>query len=372
MSLLLDALRRAEQEKQVRQGAQPPPAKPALELAPIATPESAAAARAQPSSSGAAAAMKPATPSAGSRKFLWIGAGVVALVAVAIGGYVWYSISALAPAPIARAPAPRLISPAPPPPAAEAPAPEKAEATTATTPGPPQRAPEPERRSSARAAEGRVTPENTDTAESAATPAMLQPARPADRARLAPQIASGYAALRAGDLATAQRDYAAAVDAEPSNIDALLGLATVEARSARPEAAVVLYRRALEVDPRNATALAALATLAEPIRAESLEQRLVSELAQNPRSAALNFMLGNLYAGQALWAQAQASYFEAHRLDPGNPDILHNLAVSLDRMGQPKVAATYYRKALEAARVQATQFDAAAVTRRLGEIERVK
>jgi hypothetical protein len=48
---------------------------------------------------------------------------------------------------------------------------------------------------------------------------------------------------------------------------------------------------------------------------------------------------------------------------------VHNLAVSLDRMGQPRLAAQMYRRALEAARAQATQFDTAAVERRLAELE---
>ena len=80
-------------------------------------------------------------------------------------------------------------------------------------------------------------------------------------------------------------------------------------------------------------------------------------------------MLGNVYASQSLWTQAQAAYFEAHRLDPGNADIAHNLAVSLDRIGQPRIAATMYRRALDASRTQATQFDPAAVQRRLAELE---
>jgi uncharacterized protein HemY len=100
-----------------------------------------------------------------------------------------------------------------------------------------------------------------------------------------------------------------------------------------------------------------------------LEQQLSREIAQHPNSAPLHFMLGNVYASQSLWTQAQSAYYEAHRLDPGNADILHNLAVSLDRLGQPRVAATMYRRTLEATRSQATQFDAAAVQKRLDEIE---
>jgi Tfp pilus assembly protein PilF len=199
---------------------------------------------------------------------------------------------------------------------------------------------------------------------------MLQPARAADRPRIAPEISSGYASLQRGDLAAAKREYTAALAADKDSLDATLGLATVEARGGRMDAAVVLYRRALEIDPRNPTALAGLASLSDLTRPEVLEQQLTREIALHPESASLHFMLGNVYASQALWTQAQASYYEAHRLDSSNPDILHNLAVSLDRLGQPKLAASMYHRALEATRSQATQFDAAAVRKRLDEIER--
>jgi Tfp pilus assembly protein PilF len=305
--------------------------------------------------------MKPSAQAPGSRKMLWIAGGVIILLILVGAAYVWYSISGLSPSPaVARAPAPRplVAAPAPPP---ETPAASKAEASIQATPPPASKAPANERRE-------RV-PESTMPA---ASPALLQASRPAERSRIAPEVARGYAALRNGDLATARREYSAALATEPSNLDATLGLATVEGRSAKGEAAAALYRRALEVDPRNATAFAGLAALAEPGRAESLELQLLKEIARHPGSAALHFMLGNVYASQSLWVQAQASYFEAHRYDANNPDILHNLAVSLDRVGQPKVAATYYHRALESARTQATQFDTAAVTKRLGEIERAK
>ena len=41
-------------------------------------------------------------------------------------------------------------------------------------------------------------------------------------------------------------------------------------------------------------------------------------------------MLGNLYADQSQWAPAQQAYFQAHHLEPDNPDYAYNLAVGLD------------------------------------------
>ena len=198
---------------------------------------------------------------------------------------------------------------------------------------------------------------------------MLLPSRAALRPRVPAEVQEGYDALRLGDLAKARRSYAAALANDPGSLDALLGLATVEARGGSREAAAALYRRALEVDPRNASALAGLAALAEGTRPEALESRLLRDLAEQPGSAPLQFMLGNLYASEGRWGDAQAAYFEAHRIEPGNSDIAYNLAVSLDHLGQGRTAAGFYRKALEATGAQAATFDPAAVARRLGELE---
>jgi len=365
MSLLLDALKRAEQEKQSRPGEGHPvhAAKPALELAPIKGPDHGRAGPAGPVSPPVAAAppiSKPAATTGGSRKVLWIGAAIVTVAIVVGVGYVWYSISSLGPSPAVRTPVARPIvatpvatapAPAEPAPAAVAPSPMKAEAHVA--PAPPLRAPQ------------RVAPE-PDRVEP--VPAMLQPTRVADRPRIAPEVSAGYAALRRGDLGTARKEYQAALSADNANLDAALGLATVEARAGKGEAAAALYRRALEIDPRNATAIAGLAALTEAARPEALEQHLLREISQHPNSASLQVLLGNAYAAQSLWMQAQSAYFEAHRLDPGNPDIAYNLAVSLDRIGQPALAAKMYHRALDAAGTQSGQFDAGAVQRRLAEI----
>ena len=367
MSLLLDALKRAEQDKQAsqagRENAGPhlvAAGKPTLELHPISPPEAAPApARAAPQS------IAPAVAPARNRRGLFWAAGVIIVLVIAVAvGYVWYSIAALAPRPSAgaRAPAPRPLTPVASAdlPRAIAPVLENAALDRRAPPAAPP----------TRMAERTAPASEAATRNSAPTPAaLLQPSRAAERARVVPEIAAGYEALRRGDLATALRAYAAAAAADPANLDAALGLATAEARAGNRESAAAHYKRALDVDPRNATALAGLAALMDFSRPDALEPQLLRDIAQHPDSAALNFMLGNLYASNARWSQAQVAYFEAHRLEPGNADILHNLAVSLDHLGQSRVAAGFYRRALEAARDQAAAFDPASVTRRLADLE---
>jgi tetratricopeptide (TPR) repeat protein len=192
----------------------------------------------------------------------------------------------------------------------------------------------------------------------------------APKPTVAPDVAQGYRALVTGDLESARRHYTAAIDADPANLDAELGLATVEARAGNVALAAGAYRRALELDPQNATALAGLAALADDSRPEALESALRADIARHPESAALELTLGNLYAAHGRWAEAQAAYFEAQRLQPENADVAYNLAVSLDHLGQKRAAADFYRRALEARRTQGAQFDAAAASRRLAELAR--
>ena len=427
MSLLLDALKRAEQEKLARgerpeseSGSkqnssgrpQPASAPTGLELQPIGS-ESANNGAAHGNHGGVKvggspqaaqvvfqAKNAPAANEPRSRGML-VGTmvGGILILVIAAGAYVWHTIRTLTPQPIAQVrPRPPLEGPlaGAPPAAADAspvfvPAePGATRMPSPTPPGPPANA----------AAPGASTSVTTASAAPSRGPAaqlaVIEPPKPpGDPARaveqvlreaaLAPplrlersaeppkvprDISAGYDSLARGDLAAARQSYAAALATEPASIDALLGMATVEAQSGNRSAAAYNYRRVLETDSRNVTALAGLAALADYSRPEALEAQLREDLARNPDSAPLRFALGNLYASQARWTEAQAEFFESYRLDPGVADVLYNLAVSLDHLGQPRLAVEFYARALDASRRQPTQFDPAPVARRLAELGR--
>jgi tetratricopeptide (TPR) repeat protein len=111
------------------------------------------------------------------------------------------------------------------------------------------------------------------------------------------------------------------------------------------------YVRILQVNPRHGAAQGALIGLmgrANPVESESRLKQLIS---REP-SAFLHFILGNLYADQSLWAQAQQAYFQAHHLEPDNPDYAYNLAVGLDHISQRKLALDFYRSAEQLAASQ--------------------
>lgn len=167
-------------------------------------------------------------------------------------------------------------------------------------------------------------------------------------ATVPPLLAAAYAALEANHLDQAQRLYDQLLRAEPKNIDALLGRAAIAAQEGNTDEATRHYLRILELDPRHALAQSGLIAIlgrADPLAAET---RLKQLIAREP-APFLYFTLGNLYADQSLWAQAQQAYFQAYHLEPANPDYAYNLAVGLEHLGQPRLALDLYRRAVQLA-----------------------
>jgi len=190
-------------------------------------------------------------------------------------------------------------------------------------------------------------------------------------ARVNPGVATGYAAYQSGDLERARSAYQQALRAEPKNIDALLGMAAVELHARQYASADRYYQRVLRLDPRNPHAHAGMLALRnqemDPVVAES---RVKSLIARDPAADGLQFTLGNQYAQQGRWGEAQQAYFKALAGDPKNPDFAYNLAVSLDHLRQVKPALQHYRLALQLAESRSAAFDAAAARTRIAQLER--
>lgn len=169
-------------------------------------------------------------------------------------------------------------------------------------------------------------------------------------------LLSAYEHFQAERWSQAEQAYGVVLAGDPGNRDARLGLAALAARTGDRNMAIDQYRELLRINPRDATAFAALAAL-EQVQDGNSESELKLRLAEQPNSAHLHFTLANLYAAQRRWPQAQQAYFEAQRLAPDNADYAFNLAVSLEHLGRPGPAVEYYRRALQLARSQAVQFD---------------
>ena len=205
----------------------------------------------------------------------------------------------------------------------------------------------------------------------AALPRLAEPAVAQTRQapQVHPKVDTGYAAYLAGDLPTARADYQSALREDAGNRDALLGLAAVDVRSGRYEAAEAAYLRLLQADPNDAHAQAGLIALrASRLDPLATESRVKTLLAADPGANVLYFTLGNQLAQQGRWAEAQQEYFKAYAADPDNADFAFNLAVSLDHLRQSKLALDYYRRAIALAEKRAASFDLAAARNRAAQL----
>ncbi len=181
-----------------------------------------------------------------------------------------------------------------------------------------------------------------------------------------PALLDAYQAYQRGDYVTATQGYRQVLSSDAHNRDALLGLAAIAQQQGQDDTAQGYYRQLLALDPRDPAAQAALMTYSPD--EGNTESRLKLLLAEQPRSATLHFALGNYYAAQSGWGDAQQYYFNAHTLEPSNAQFTFNLAVSLDHLGQRKLASQYYQQALQLDVSGHSGFDHAQAQQRLNEL----
>jgi predicted Zn-dependent protease len=161
------------------------------------------------------------------------------------------------------------------------------------------------------------------------------------------QLSEAYDAFQRGDIKTAQRIYVQVLKTEPNNRDALLGLAGISLQQGHSEKAQYYYQRVLEFYPQDSHGQVGLVNALAQSAPEYSESQLKSLLKESPEASYIYFSLGNLYARQGRWAQAQQAYFSAYQYDVHHPDYAYNLAVSLDQINQPRLALSYYQKSLQ-------------------------
>jgi Tfp pilus assembly protein PilF len=217
-------------------------------------------------------------------------------------------------------------------------------------------------------------PQGTDLVESAPRQAerplqegvRVRPTEAGDATQA--RLTEAYDALQRRDLERARTLYESVIAADDRNIDGMLGLAATSWQQGQADRASDQYYRVLQLDPQNAAAPAGLIGLSGQVDPVASESRLKQLIARDP-SALLYASLGHLHASQSQWSNAQQAYFQAHQLEPTNPDYAYNLAVGLEHVGQRGIAVGYYRKALDLARARGRAgFDADQVTARVAKL----
>ena len=140
--------------------------------------------------------------------------------------------------------------------------------------------------------------------------------------------------------------YAQALQLEPYNRDANLGVAAVAMKTGNYPVATLRYRHLLSLDPVDVVAFSALLNLAAVTRNPVMENEMILHSSQHRDYPALHAALGNYYSQTDRWVMASQSYAAAVGLSPDTADYLYNLAVTLDNLGDSQAAIDTYERAL--------------------------
>lgn len=369
MSLLLDARKKSQEAQAAQDGAG---TRPKVELSLEEHPNEAKPAVAVPqtaSSSGSsetariagknlfsAKSSSTASAIAGINRKLLLALGGTVILLTAGGSYVWYVSSATTPPshPAVRAPAPTTNAQQTPAIADTrsiiVPSPEIVSSKPANTKQP------------MRTARSATKAPSQQSGSSAPMHIEQHPPESID-----PLLNSAYLAYREGKFDQAQQLYREALKLDERNNDALLGLAAIAQRRGADSTAANYYAKVLELNPRDPVANAGMSALTTD---DNIESRIKILLYEQQDSSALHFALGNHYASQERWGEAQQAYFNAYKLEPKNAGLVFNLAVSLERLGQKKLAAQYYQSALQLDPSHSGGFDHTLISQRIEELTR--
>lgn len=183
-------------------------------------------------------------------------------------------------------------------------------------------------------------------------------------------LAQAWADYNRADYDQARQRYAQVLDREINNRDALMGMGAIAVNKNDYATARQYYDRLLQLDPQDPVANAALMNMNTKPTADSLsESKLLQLIQQNPAAADLHYALGNKYAAQSLWPEAQTEYFKAFEHDSTSADYAFNLAVSLERLSRPAEAARYYRHAIKQANNSNVSFSLGIANQRLQHLQ---
>ncbi len=217
-----------------------------------------------------------------------------------------------------------------------------------------------------------ASPSSTSGSSAQSSPAInktFSVERVEKRDPVSESLQTAWTAYQNQDYATAKSIYESVLAKEPHNHDANLGIAAIAMQTGDVETARDIYIGLLERDPRDPHAHAGLANVAQSGGASLSESRLKQLIGHRPNDSNLQFALGNLYVQKQSWPDAQQAFFNAWKGDSQNADYAYNLAVSLDHLGKHKEALAYYKDSLKLASGKNISFSPDAVRNRVAYLD---
>ena len=162
-----------------------------------------------------------------------------------------------------------------------------------------------------------------------------------------PFFARAYAAHRDGRLVDAERDYRAALDADPAHTDALHLLGVLRHQQGRHEEAADLVGRAVALRPNDAALQLNLGNALKALgRLEGAIERFRNALTLAPEFPLAHYNLGNAYAQVGRHEDAVGAFERSLRLQPNDASTYNNLGNALHAMGRSEEAIAAFSRAL--------------------------
>jgi len=186
------------------------------------------------------------------------------------------------------------------------------------------------------------------------------------------QIDAAYKAMQLGKLAQAKSIYLKVLKSRPNQVDALLGLANIEVHEGSKQNAITLYEKVLAKEQTNVVAQLGLLRIYSN-KTPLAKQQILEELSsKHPKNISVLKALGQSLSAQSKWAKAQEIYFKGYSLQPNSVFFTYNLAVSLDQLGKGSAASSYYEKAINLNKNASDPVDITAIENRLQELRGAK
>ncbi len=161
-------------------------------------------------------------------------------------------------------------------------------------------------------------------------------------------VMRGYKALGQNQFAQAREAYSQVLANNPTQRDALLGIAYAHQALGNTDQAISTLRRLVELYPRDSDGLSALYLIGGgDLVAEETRFKQLLDRSEHP--AAVHYTLGVLYFDQNRYGEAERAFSRAAALSPNQPDYAYNLALTLDQLGRSRDAARQYVVALNLA-----------------------
>jgi tetratricopeptide (TPR) repeat protein len=160
-------------------------------------------------------------------------------------------------------------------------------------------------------------------------------------------FARGFAAHRDGRLTEAERDYQAALAAEPLHVDALHYLGVLRHQQGQHEEAAALVRRAVDLRPGDAGLQLNLGNALKALgRIDDAIERFRNALSLAPGFPLAQYNLGNAYTAAGRHEDAADAFEKALRIDPNDAAAWNNFGNALASLKRHQQACAAFERAL--------------------------